>query len=157
MTLLDSYKSRHNRKAQPMSRINFDQLRAGGSADPEAGLHEARLERAKVVDTKNGAEMMVTEWSTADNTQWTAWHGFTSKQLDFTVEYLDELGIGHDFATREQLEDALDTIVGRYFQVRVEISRGFVNTFIEQPIEPDVPIDAAGLPEVTTADADTGW
>jgi hypothetical protein len=139
-----------------------DDLKSTSTGEPDEGIYQARIERCKIVTTKNGAEMMVTEFTTEYGHEWSAWHGFTSRQKDFAKDFVLGLGIDLDaMESDEELADALADCEGKTFEVRVSInessdgSRKYVNTYIEATPEavdrafgPDVPIDTEGLPDV---------
>lgn len=147
-----------------MSPIDFDKLRGdvpAGDEPPEDGDHVARLERAVVVDTKRG-EQVITEWSNEANVMWTSWNRFDATGLPYTQELLDGLGIDRSKVTEETLSDELARCEGATYQVTTSATKGsqgdrwFINTYVNQAVSasqrvasdaPDVPADANGLPE----------
>ena len=153
--------------------IDFDKLRGDKSAAdeiPADGDHIARLERAVVVDTKRG-EQIVTEWSNQANVMWTSWNRFDSSGMPYTQDLLDGLGIDRRKVTEDSLSDELARCEGGTYQVSTEANEGsqggrwFINTYVRQPLRagqtppppdaqvvpPDVPVDTAGLPTAGAA------
>jgi hypothetical protein len=151
--------------------INYKQLRGEGApAIPKDGSHQATLDRAKIVDTKNG-EALVTEWTTADgNVDWTSWNRFDTSGMGYTRELL--LGLGVDLSTitdDDSLSAQLDGAQYHVYNVRTQSQKGsqgdrwFTSTYVTGRADgvqtqmatngeaPDVPIDAGGLPEPTLA------
>ena len=137
--------------------IDWKALTTGVSEEstPEAGEHIALLERAAIVETAKRGEQIVAEWNTG-KTKWTSWHAFDDKGMAYTRDFLIALGV--DLATLRHedaaLVDALEAKVNRYWRVNVVLNAGtdrvFVNTYVNgpaDPIEADVPIDTAGLPD----------
>ena len=152
-----------------MSPIDFGKL--GGSTPieeaPADGDHRARLERAVIVDTKNG-ERLVTEWCDSENSMWTSWNRFDDSGMSFTQELLDGLGIDRSKLTEETLPDELARKEGATYNVRTESRQGsqgdrwFTSTYINSTVLPpqlnrrepppsDAPADTRGLPQTTGA------
>lgn len=142
--------------------IDFEALRGEVGGDPPDGVYNATLQRAKLVDTRNG-EMLVTEWQVDDPGPyyWTAWHGFEPNRMSWTQEYLDGLGVDRGKLTDEdELTDALNAVLGERFELRTEVKSGFLNTYVEGPATgsgtqtslDDVPIDAADFEPARVAD-----
>ena len=153
--------------------IDFDALRGDGLPEtPDDGEHIALLMRAVVVDTQNG-ERLVTEWKAVgeENVAWDSWNRFDTSGMSFTRDLLIGLGINlKSLNDIDQLGAELDQCVNYKWRVSTSSSMGnrgdrvFVNTYVTGkagPVEPDVPIDTDGLPDVsnpppTTAGAQFG-
>ena len=178
--------------------INFDQLNTGelDVKTPDDGNHVAILDRASLVSTRSG-EQIVTEWRDAKDytVQWQSWNRFEGNGFPYTRDLLIGLGVPlgkelpdgtpiimDDDGLRREVEIA----VGGMFNIRTQSRQGdgrvFVNTYVDgltaggvqldinsnvipgqldinsnaaalnasARIEPDVPIDTAGLPEPGT-------
>lgn len=150
---------------------DYDALRGETGGLPPDGLHDAWLDRAALVDTRNG-EMLVTEWrSTGDPLyMWSTWFGFEGQRLSFTLDFLDSLGIdrsGLADVNGKRLEDALDDRLGTVYAVRTAQwgNGGGVNVTIEDSaqqtldvaaseVTEDLPVDAPGDPVEVGAGTD---
>lgn len=151
--------------------INYDQLNTGeAKTEPPAdGEHVAILERASLVDTRSG-QQVVSEWRDAksDSVAWQSWNRFDGAGFTYTRDLLLGLGVplgkaGSDGLPLIMDDDALkreiDVAVGGMFNVKTQSRQGdgrvFVNTYVDGlargvqlGMEPDVPIDTDGLPPV---------
>jgi hypothetical protein len=139
--------------------IDFAALRGEitTSQVPVDGKHQARLDRAALVDTQKG-ERLVTEWS-ENGVAWTSWNRFDTTGLLFTRDLLTGLGVDIAKVTDDgALTAGLDAVTGHTFEVRTHSNRGmqgdrwFTTTYVDGYAlgvqeEMDVPIDTAGLPE----------
>lgn len=143
--------------------IDYDQLSPDtpDPTEPPAGIHDALLQRASLVDTSNG-QSIVTEW-TAERWWWTAWFGFEPNRLRWTIEFLDAVGLDRRAIANARddtvFQQMLDGIVGDTFRVQIERKGKYTNTYVLTPLtsrqqqleETDVPIDVGGLPEPVAA------
>jgi hypothetical protein len=146
--------------------INYELLRGDSTpATPADGTHQARLDRAKLVETRSG-ERLVTEWSTDQNVMWTSWNRFDPTGIEYTRELL--IGLGVNLATimdDEKLEDALIDAIGIEYTVRTTSSTGsqgdkiFTNTYVDAPVNgaqpelgSDMPADSRDLSPPEPAD-----
>ena len=138
-----------------MTDIDFDALRGTTGGDPPDGIYSARLQRAAIVETRNGTKL-VSEWQVTDPGPyyWSVWHGFAGQAMSFTQDYLDGLGVDRSKLTDEDaFETELSRVIGREFEVRTEAGAAWINTFIEGPATgtgqtslDDVPVDTSDLP-----------
>jgi hypothetical protein len=136
------------------------------STEPPPGIFDAILQRADVVETNSGSAI-VTEWTAASagsSYWWTAWFGFDTNRLKFTIDFLDAVGLDRrriaQEASDEALKQMLSGIVGDTYRVKIERKGAYTNTYVlaelnsrqqtlevEQPVGPDAPIDTRELPE----------
>ena len=148
--------------------IDFDALRGeGGEPElPEDGDHVAVLERAAIVDTRNG-ERLVTEWRDAVVGQitWQSWNRFDTTGMSYTRELMIGLGVDLSAVTdTDALEQGLYERVNGMYSVRTTSQMGsggdriFITTYVngavngaQQTLATDVPIDTEGLPPVRPA------
>jgi hypothetical protein len=138
-----------------MTSIDYNLLSGQSGGDPEDGIHTARLLRAALVETSRGTSL-VTEWQTAD-AYWTTWFGFEANRISFTQEFLDAVGIDRSKMTDDgAFEMALSQVEGNTYEVRTQTGASWVNTYVQEPVTPDVPIDTGGLPEVEPVTAGGG-
>jgi hypothetical protein len=157
--------------------IDYNHLNSGSSEvePPSDGSHTAMLERASLVDTRSG-EQVVTEWRDAqrDTVWWQSWNRFDTNGFQYTRELLIGLGVPLGKASSDGLplvmdDDgltrALEIAVGGMFDVRTQSRQGdgrvFVNTYVNgltrgglqlglsASAELDVPFDTDGLPDVS--------
>jgi hypothetical protein len=103
---------------------NYESLRGETGGMPPDGVHDAYLDRAALVDTRNG-EALVTEWRTVSDPlyMWATWFRFEGQGLRFTLDFLDAIGIdrsGLADVSGSRLEDALDARIGLVFAVRTK-------------------------------------
>ena len=137
-----------------MTNINYDLLRGERGGEPPDGIHAAYLAAARLVETDKG-DALVTEWQTVGDEPyyWTTWFGFAANRIAFTQEFLESVGIKYaDISDDDAMEAALAVITGNRFQVRTKAGAAWINTFVQGPqlgqqqqLEPDVPVDTAGL------------
>jgi hypothetical protein len=139
--------------------INYEALRNGSATAevPADGNHQARLERAALVDTARG-ERLVTEWATINPLQqWTSWNRFDTAGLAFTRDLLTGLGILDDVTSDTALANALERVTGQTFEVRTQSNKGaqgdrwFTHTYVDGPAlgvqeTMDAPFDTTDLP-----------
>lgn len=146
-----------------MSPVDYDALREGVSTGvPDNGTHTARLERAALIETDKGSNL-ITEWS-EDGLWWTSWNRFDAQGMSYTQELLDALGVDRSKITNDdEFEEALSHPVGHLWLVRTDAKQGsrgdkwFINTYVDGravPTQTDLPIDTEGLPPVVDASAD---
>jgi hypothetical protein len=127
--------------------INYDQLNTG-EADvqtPDDGAHVAILDRASLVDTRSG-EQVVTEWRDAKDytVQWQSWNRFEGAGFPYTRDLLVGLGVplGKNAPDGTPLimdDDGLRREIaiaqGGMFNVRTVSRQGdgrvFVNTYVD--------------------------
>jgi hypothetical protein len=136
--------------------IDYDALRGATGGPPPDGEHDAYLDRAALVDTRNGS-MLVTEWKTRGEEfyAWTTWFGFEGQRMGFTQDFLDQLGIDRSTLTSDDaLTDALEARVGLLYRCATEAwgSAGGINVEVlgeagQQRLDSraDAPIDTGGL------------
>lgn len=135
-----------------MTSIDYNLLSGQSGGDPEDGIHTARLLRAALVETSRGTSL-VTEWQTLQDPlyYWTTWFGFEANRISFTQEFLDAVGIDRSKMTDDgAFEMALSEVEGNTYEVRTQAGASWVNTYVQEPVTPDVPIDTGGLPEPTS-------
>ena len=102
---------------------NYEALRGETGGLPPDGVHDAYLDSARVVDTRNG-ESIVCDWRTIGDPlfQWTSWHRLEGQGLAFTLDFLDDLGVDRsglgELDGQQRLEDALDARIGQTYTVR---------------------------------------
>jgi hypothetical protein len=144
-----------------MSPVDYDALRGSAGGEPPDGIHKALLMRAKLVETSNGATMLVTEWQVGGMTPyyWTTWFGFEGARMGFTQEFLDGLGVDRSQITDDDVfGEALQRAEDEAYTVRTSSWSGGINTYVEEAPDTaqasldDAPIDTNGLPEVSTAE-----
>lgn len=139
--------------------IDYEALSGATGGPPPNGEWDAYLDRAALVDTRNG-EMLVTEWKTRGETfyAWSTWFGFEGQRLAFTQEFLDGLGIDRASITDDEgLTQALEDRVGLLYRVSTEAwgSGGGINVEVIGPAgqqsmsmshaAADMPADTRGL------------
>ena len=142
---------------------DYEALRGEAGGLPPDGVHDAWLDSARLVDTRNG-ESIVCDWRTTGDPlyQWTSWHRLGGQGLSFTLDFLDAIGVDRA-SLREveghRLEDALDARLGQTFTVRTKRwgsdGGGGVNVEVQEAnatngVDPnqtslDAPIDTADL------------
>jgi hypothetical protein len=138
-----------------MSPVDYEALRGGVSTGvPDNGSHTARLERAALVETDKGSNL-VTEWS-EDGLWWTSWNRFNAQALPFTQALLDGLGVDRQKITNDdEFETALSDVQGILYLVHTDSKQGsqsdrwFINTYVDGravPAQIDMPVDTEGLP-----------
>lgn len=147
--------------------IDFDALWGSGDVQtPDDGEHIALLERAALVDTKKG-EQLVTEWrAPTEKAAWQSWNRFDTSGMSYTRDLLLALGVSPRSAMDDDaLASELDRCVNQWWRVTTTSQMGsqgdrvFVTTYVNGkagPVEPDVPIDTEGLPEPTVAASEPG-
>jgi hypothetical protein len=126
--------------------INYDQLNTGEENVklPDDGAHVAVLDRASLVDTRSG-EQIVTEWRDAKDwtCQWQSWNRFEGAGFPFTRELLIGLGVplGKNapdgvplIMDDDSLRREISIAVGGMFDVKTTSRQGdgrvFVNTYV---------------------------
>jgi len=130
---------------------NYEALRTGAPATglPADGHHQATLDRAAYIETKNG-DRLVTEWTTADGTaSWTSWNRADATGIAYTIELLDALGVDRG----ADIEVELERVTGHVYDVRTSVwgnNGDQVNTYVDGKAlgvqeALDVPIDTSGL------------
>lgn len=137
--------------------IDWEALRGGTSAlVPPAGIHTARLETAKIVQTNSGDEKMVTSWQTTGDPiyVWETWHGLSGRALGFTLELLDGLKVDRSKLTDyEAFDTGLAACIGRTYQVETKLwgsANDQVNVTIlaTGPVGSDIPAEPVTVPDV---------
>lgn len=132
--------------------IDYEALRGTAAGPPDNGSYDARLERAALVETRNG-EQLVTEWTCPEGA-WTSWNRFDATGLPFAQELLDGLAVDRTKLTDDYaLESELYRVTGQTYRVVVSNSKGsqgdrvFTNTKVIGPAAQttDVPGDLQGL------------
>ena len=127
--------------------INFDQLNTGETDVklPSDGARVAFLDRAALVDTRSG-EQVVTEWRDAKDytVQWVSWNRFEGAGFPYTRDLL--LGLGVPLGKNapdgtplimddDGLKREIDMAVGGMFNIRTQSRQGdgrvFVNTYVD--------------------------
>jgi hypothetical protein len=158
---------------------NYDQLNSGvvEQKTPDDGVHKAILDRAALVETRTGKEMVVTEWrdATDELVQWQSWNQFEGQGFAYVRDLLLALGVPlgdtddrgtplimDDEGLRRYLEIAQGGMYDVKTQSREVGDRVFVNTYVNGLTtggaqlglsvtnEPDVPIDNGDLPAAGT-------
>jgi len=140
-----------------MSPVDYEALRGGVTTGvPDNGAHTARLERAALIETDKGSNL-VTEWS-EDGLWWTSWNRFDGQGLPFTQQLLDSLGVDRSTITDDdELEQALSQAQGVLYLVHTDSKQGskgdrwFINTYVDGravPTQDELPVDTEGLPDV---------
>lgn len=135
--------------------VDYDALRgATNTGVPDNGPHTARLERAALIETDKGSNL-VTEWS-EDGLWWTSWNRFDGQGLPYTQALLDALEVDRSKLTNDdELTDALSAAEGLLYLVHTDSKQGsrgdrwFINTHVDgraAPVQTDLPIDTEGLP-----------
>jgi hypothetical protein len=145
--------------------IDYDALRGNAGGDPPDGIHKATLVVAKLVEHSNGIGL-VTEWQVGGMTPyyWTTWFGFEGPRLAFTQEFLDSLGVDRSQITDDDaFGEALYLAQGKGYDVKTASWSGGINTYVQgpasdaaQPQLGDVPIETAGLPQVSPVPVPAG-
>lgn len=127
--------------------IDYDQLNTGEANVklPSDGQRVAFLDRASLVDTRSG-EQIVTEWRDAKDytCQWQSWNRFEGAGFPYTRELLIGLGVPLGKASPdglplimddESLRREIDIAVGGMFNVKTTSRQGdgrvFVNTYVD--------------------------
>ena len=131
--------------------INFEALRADSLAGdvPDDGAHIARLERSRIVEGRNGTQL-VTEWS-ENGLWWTSWDTLEGGQyLDRTKQLLARLGLtAADLTDEDTLTGALADREGVVWDCRTESRRPgdkwFTTTYIDGRHEGPVPTAPAAV------------
>ena len=151
--------------------IDLSALREGsaeGAATgiPTDGNHQATLDRADFIETKNG-QRLITEWTLQDDTlvSWTSWNRITDsegkpdhKGLDFTKSLLAALEVDHA-GTDDQIASELEAAVGQVWDVATKTwgDRGDqVNTYVNgrvMGLQESLPVDDRDLPSPRKDDA----
>lgn len=99
---------------------DYEALRGETGGLPPDGVHDAYLDGARLVDTRNG-EMLVTDWRTVSDPLycWSTWFGFEGQRLRFTQDFLDDLGVDRAHITDDDaLNGALYARIGLVYTVR---------------------------------------
>lgn len=138
--------------------VDYDALRGDGSVNtPDDGEHIALLERAALVETGKG-DNVVTEWKApSEKASWQSWNRFDPSGMPYTRDLLVALGVNLSTLTDDDgLQAELDKCVNRYWRVNTTSRMGnqgdrvFITTYVNGPTgppQPDVPIDSEGLPD----------
>lgn len=143
--------------------IDWEALRGGTSAlVPPAGVHTARLDQAKIVQTNAGDEKMVTSWQTMGDPiyVWETWHGLSGRALGFTLELLDGLKVDRSRLTDyEAFDIALAACIGRTYQVETKLwgsANDQVNVTVlgGGAVGSDIPVDPVAVPAAVADDDD---
>ena len=137
----------------------------GGSGDdpPREGIHDVALIDARAFESKNGAEVVVLEFQTVDKQhQWSSLHGFkTSQAAGFTKGACQKVGVDvASVGSLEELDAALKTFVGGFYEVEVKKNGDFINTYVNDGVGPpkaDVPADTEGLQPVPDDGEPAPW
>jgi hypothetical protein len=127
--------------------IDYDQLNTGEANVklPSDGPRVAFLDRASLVDTRSG-EQVVTEWRDAKDytCQWQSWNRFEGAGFQYTRDLLVGLGVPLGKTSSdglplimddESLRREIDIAVGGMFNVKTTSRQGdgrvFVNTYVD--------------------------
>lgn len=117
---------------------------------PPPGMYDVRVDSADIFESKAGDTYLKMTYTIVGHQhtghQWQAIHGFKDTQLAFTKAHIKRLGVDvATIKTEDELEAALEGIVGRHFTVEV-VQRGpYTNTDVKAaapaPVAaPDIPI-----------------
>ena len=136
--------------------MSFEDFKRADGGEPVDGLHTATLENCSVFESQKGDTFIKLWWRTADNAHsWESLHGTTGAAKRFTQEVMVVLGV--DFLGLEswdELDNELRARLGTVYEVRVQRSGTFLNTYVEglaEGVQEELPIDRTGLPEPTPA------
>ena len=137
--------------------MSFDDFKRADGGEPADGLHTATLENSSVFESQKGDTFIKLWWRTADNAHsWESLHGTTGAAKRFTQEAMAAVGVDFpNLSSWDALDDELRARLGTVYEVRVQRSGTFLNTYVEglaeDSLQGEVPIDQTGLPEPAVA------
>ena len=138
--------------------MSFDDFKRADGGEPADGLHTATLENSSVFESQKGDTFIKLWWQTTDHAHsWESLHGTTGAAKRFTQEVMVVLGV--DFlglSSWDALDNELRARLGTVYEVRVQHSGTFLNTYVESladGVQEELPIDQTGLPEPVATSA----